>query len=445
MEFGGLSPEAHNDPGCLYTPRGASVNDEGEIFVADSENFRVEVFSPDGTYITDWGSMGYYDPGYFIWPSDTAIDAEGNVYVADAHNNRIQKFTDEGDFIIEFGTSGGETYLGDTFSVTIDKINNLVYATTNLGNRIVKFDTDGNFIKNWGVPGEEIEEFSSPHGIAVDNNGDVYVADTNNNRIQKFTAEGVFITQFGSKGTRDGEFLHPKGIAVDNKGLVFVADSENHRIQVFSQGHPHPDQITGLTANGSFEYGTYIDDWTYGGMLSVSRSSFSTDGTYGIELGQPVEKTEQGKGLAFAYSTFYVPLDWDRPVLTFDYEMITNDIIHYSDFFVAVQDGAGLNHLKTVIRDGYQPCIPNLAPPAATNLGWRSVRVDLSEFKGQNIRLVFYNRNLWPISWGIWTYVDNVKVLDAGPLPPYSSYIPLISSNYCDLIEERSSFTSIYR
>ena len=53
------------------------------------------------------------------------------------------------------------------------------------------------------------------------------------------------------------------------------------------------------------------------------------------------------------------------------------------------------------------------------------------------MRLVFENRNLWPNSWGIWTYVDDVRVVDAGPLPappgPYRAYFPIaMSSPTCD-------------
>jgi hypothetical protein len=69
------------------------------------------------------------------------------------------------------------------------------------------------------------------------------------------------------------------------------------------------------------------------------------------------------------------------------------------------------------------------------------VTYDLSKYKGQHIRLVFSNRNLWPNSWGIWTYVDDVRVLDAGPLPPldgpYLSYLPMMNDYQCDPVSDR--------
>jgi len=104
--------------------------------------------------------------------------------------------------------------------------------------------------------------------------------------------------------------------------------------------------------------------------------------------------------------------------------MFVNDIMDYSDFFVAIQDGVGLNHLETVLRDGYPG---HSAPPEGFNLGWRTVKLDLSAYKGQHIRVVFSNRNLWPNSWGIWTYVDDVRVVEADELPTnLINFLPMI-------------------
>ncbi len=154
-----------------------------------------------------------------------------------------------------------------------------------------------------------------------------------------------------------------------------------------------------------------MTEWTTGGTLPCSLSNHAMHGSSSLLLGQPVSSGEQGDGQAWAYTTLYVPPDWTRPALTFRYQIFTNDIRDYSDFFVAIQDGSGLNHLATVLRDGYPSAV---APLPGTDLGWREVRYDLSAFKGQHIRIVFSNRDLWPNSLGIWTYLDDVRVLDAG-------------------------------
>jgi hypothetical protein len=116
--------------------------------------------------------------------------------------------------------------------------------------------------------------------------------------------------------------------------------------------------------------------------------------------------------------------------------MFVNDTVDFSDFFVAILDGVGSTELAIVLRDGFKPCEPAQAPLAATDLGWRNHKYSLSAFKGQHIRLVFSNRNLHPNSWGIWTVLDDVRVVDAGPLPPTPGselmFLPVVAPKHCD-------------
>lgn len=68
--------------------------------VADAFNNRVQVFTPDGRYLRHWGGIGFGVgsawPGWFRLAKELAFDGDGNVYVADAFNRRIQKFTPDG-------------------------------------------------------------------------------------------------------------------------------------------------------------------------------------------------------------------------------------------------------------------------------------------------------------------------------------------------------------
>jgi hypothetical protein len=188
--------------------------------------------------------------------------------------------------------------------------------------------------------------------------------------------------------------------------------------------------VSGLVLSGSFEAPASLAEWSYGGNLSVTHA---VTGTHSLLLGLPVTPTEQGEGQAWANQTIYVTPTWARPTLSFAYNMHVNDILDYSDFFVEIQDGMGLNHLATVIRAGYRSCVSETdAPPPQTDLDWRTMSVDLSVFKGQSIRIVFWNRNLWPRSLGIWTYVDNVRVVDAGALPSHKVYLPVLTGYRCD-------------
>jgi len=264
------------------------------------------------------------------------------------------------------------------------------------------------------------------------------VADSNNHRVQKFTANGTYLTQWGRLGSREGQFYWPSSIMLDGNGNAYVVDAGNDRLQVFAPQHPLPDPVHGLALNGSFEETPDLVRWTYGGALTVTLASTTTHGSQAAQLGVSVPQTEQPKGMAWLRQTIYVRPEWERPVLTFRYRMFVNDIVHYSDFHVWLTrtDGAWL---AEITRDGFRSCQGNVAPPVGYDLGWRAASFDLSPFKGRNVRLVFENRNLHDTSWGIWTVVDEVRVVDAGPLPdvplpgPYRYYFPLaMSSPSCD-------------
>jgi hypothetical protein len=153
--------------------------------------------------------------------------------------------------------------------------------------------------------------------------------------------------------------------------------------------------------------------------------------------------------VAWLRQTMYIRPEWDRPILAFRYRMFVNDIIHYSDFHVWLTRTNGA-WLADILRDGFRSCDdPPTAPPAGHDLGWRTASYDLSPFKGQNVRLVFENRNLHDNSWGIWTVVDDVRVVDAGPRPappgPHQTHLPLISDLSCDPVVTEQGFESLDR
>ena len=63
----------------------------------------MQKFDSEGNFITKWGTPGSGD-GQFTRPGDIAVDSEGNTYVTDQGNNRVQKFDSEGNFITKWGS-----------------------------------------------------------------------------------------------------------------------------------------------------------------------------------------------------------------------------------------------------------------------------------------------------------------------------------------------------
>jgi DNA-binding beta-propeller fold protein YncE len=113
-------------PGDFARPTNVAVDKDGNVYVADTFNDRIQVFDAEGTFIRTFGKAGD-GPGYFARPKGVAIDADGHIWVADAVQDRVQVFTPEGQLLIWMG---GHGLLPGQFStvagLTIDKNNRVI-------------------------------------------------------------------------------------------------------------------------------------------------------------------------------------------------------------------------------------------------------------------------------------------------------------------------------
>jgi sugar lactone lactonase YvrE len=110
-------------PGDFSKPAGVAVDAEGNLYVADTYNNRVEIFDADGQFVSTFGKSGD-GPGYFARPKGIAIDSDGHIWVADGMQDRVQVFNKDGQLLISFG---GHGVLPGQFqglvAITIDKQN----------------------------------------------------------------------------------------------------------------------------------------------------------------------------------------------------------------------------------------------------------------------------------------------------------------------------------
>src|ERR1035441_2240385 len=126
-------------PGDFSKPTGVAVDKDGNLYVADTMNDRVEVFDADGTFIRTWGKNGD-GPGYFARPKGVAIDSDGHVWVADGMQDRVQVFTNEGQLLIAMGGHGllpGQ-YQG-LVNVASDNKRNRIYTSEIYPGRVQEF------------------------------------------------------------------------------------------------------------------------------------------------------------------------------------------------------------------------------------------------------------------------------------------------------------------
>jgi DNA-binding beta-propeller fold protein YncE len=135
--------------------------------------------------VKQWGSSGSGN-GQFSNPHGIAIDSSGNVYVADSNNDRIQKFDNNGTFIKQWGSSGsGNGQFSNPHGIAIDSSGN-VYVADSGNKRIQKSNGDGNVITTLDTGSKISAQFHNPIDIAADLLGILYVVDGGNNRIDVF-------------------------------------------------------------------------------------------------------------------------------------------------------------------------------------------------------------------------------------------------------------------
>jgi DNA-binding beta-propeller fold protein YncE len=134
-------------PGDFAKPAGVAVDKEGNLYVADTLNNRIEVFDADGAFIRTWGKNGD-GPGYFARPKGVAVDSDGHVWVSDGMQDRVQVFSPEGQLLIAMGGHGGlPGQFQGLVSIASDNRRNRIYTSEIYYGRVQEFRyvTDSEF------------------------------------------------------------------------------------------------------------------------------------------------------------------------------------------------------------------------------------------------------------------------------------------------------------
>ena len=160
----------------------AIMPSNGDVYISDGYgNSRIHVYTGTGEYKFSWGSPGI-DPGQFMRPHNIAVDSNDRVYVVDREAHRIQIFDPNGNFI----TMWNNIHRPDAMvlwqdNIYVGELNGMsgVDDAPGMGHRVSIFDLNGNLLARFGAPeeGEGPGQFIAPHGIAVDSRGDIYVAE----------------------------------------------------------------------------------------------------------------------------------------------------------------------------------------------------------------------------------------------------------------------------
>lgn len=231
--FGG---GATTNIGDFRLPQGLDSDGLHRLFVADTDNNRIQVLDALSQQWISWGSAGT-SLGQFNKPSGLAVDKVGNLYVADQLNHRIQKrIATNGQWValgsntLFFGAAVGQFH--SPADVAVDSSLN-VYVSDTSNHRVQKMSTSGVwsvFITN----GLTLGRVQYPQGLHMDGADNLYVSDdgvlTNGlNRVQKFSQTGQYLALLGGQDSALGGLLDPGGMTIGN-GNLYVANSFNSRV-----------------------------------------------------------------------------------------------------------------------------------------------------------------------------------------------------------------------
>jgi DNA-binding beta-propeller fold protein YncE len=168
-------------------------------------------------------------------PADVFVDTQGNIWVADSRNNRVQKFDSSGHYVANLGrggTSAGE--FNEPWSVALDS-EGYVYVADTWNHRIQRFSPDLKPIAVWGQPSVKPNpgplDLFGPRDLVIDADGTIWLTDTGNKRLIHYTKTGEPLGVVGSEGAGLGQFSEPVGLTKDAAGGFLVADTWNGRIQ----------------------------------------------------------------------------------------------------------------------------------------------------------------------------------------------------------------------
>jgi outer membrane protein assembly factor BamB len=209
-----------------------AFDSDGNAYVLDIGNRRVQVFDPERHFVREWGTFGS-ENGQFVSPYGITIDADGSIYVSDYGREDVQKFAPDGTWLLTFGGHGsGDGQL--SFQAGVNAAPDGTIWVGDFGNaRVQQFTSDGEYLTQWSGGELEDERLKGPGVAVADADGWLYVADTVGHKVVVRSPAGELAAIVGEQGTEPGQFGDPVGIALDGAGGIYVSDASLGRVQKF--------------------------------------------------------------------------------------------------------------------------------------------------------------------------------------------------------------------
>ncbi|XP_035684723.1 E3 ubiquitin-protein ligase TRIM71-like [Branchiostoma floridae] len=224
--------------GQFNGPRAVAVSGEGEIFVVDGANQRIQVFTQQGTFVQQFPTVANVSgEQQKMYPHDVAMDGEGNLLVVGG--------TDSAEFAVKYNKQGMMLWYLPLYvtkwerGVAMDTRRNHILITQTKGGWSnqqgevnVLSQVEG--VKLVRIVGQQ-QGMMYPRGITTDVEGNILLSDWDNHCVFVYNEDGQFLFKFGGRGSGEGQMYNPHGICTDKEGNIIVADSGNSRVEMFDK------------------------------------------------------------------------------------------------------------------------------------------------------------------------------------------------------------------
>ncbi|MFC1493440.1 NHL repeat-containing protein [candidate division KSB1 bacterium] len=230
FEFAGEIGSKGIAPGQMQSPQGISVDFNGDIYIADTGNNRIQKFSSNGRFMIDKGGFGWEDE-QFDQPVDIYAERGLDVLVSDKNNNRVIRYDRNLNFI---STTNVENFSRENFrfqfplGLTSTALGD-IFVIDSENNRVVKINSFGKPDMEFGGYGSSGETLVQPERIAVFRTERIYISDKGKKSVAVYDYFGNYLSSIG-----DGLLEEPEGITLDSAENLYVCDPQLKKICMFS-------------------------------------------------------------------------------------------------------------------------------------------------------------------------------------------------------------------
>ncbi len=236
FRFGG----AGQDSGKFNDPKAIALSDDGTLFIVDSRNNRIQLFTTDGKYLKSVGGFGFA-PDQYDYPVDIWVKSLLNIYVCDYNNRRLQRYDRQMNYLAQLKSDPNwpeEYRFGEVLSCALNAQKDL-FILDHQEEKVIKFNRTGQPERSFGTYESGAGELEEAVQLDIFRNRFVLVSDAGLKAIMVFDFFGTFI-----KSVTAQAFRHPSGLATHPHWGIFVADETAPAIFLIK-----PDLITVVPVN----------------------------------------------------------------------------------------------------------------------------------------------------------------------------------------------------